>query len=274
MQVKVFSSGRAFFYFSGSGNNQVSLIDVTVSGCPTTIVSGASAGGGFANGLGNVALYSAPSGAVFVAAWGPSGSLIIADTGNNALRRLDLVNYNTTTVVGAKNAVSNANGVGTSASFSSPIAIAIDFAQANMYVVCNSAIRAVDVATLTVTTLAGRNGVNGPNTYGVGTNAIFYNVGAGLFRNDIVMDNAGSILVMGSVVSGYGGYQLTLVNASTGATSWAAGVTASTAEWADGLGTSIKFDICLPGTMTINRVTGAVYFFNSYQNSPGAISRA
>ena len=209
-----------------------------------------------------------------MAAWGPSGSLIIADTGNNALRRLDLATYNATTVAGAKGVTTDDNGVGTMASLSSPGAIAIDFAQANVYVVCNSAIRAVELATLTVTTLAGRNGVNGPNTYGVGTNAIFYNVGAGLFRNDIVMDNAGSILVMGSVVSGYGGYQLTLVNASTGATSWAAGVTASTAEWADGLGTSIKFDICLPGTMTINRVTGAVYFLNSYPNSPGAISRA
>jgi hypothetical protein len=117
--------GSRIFYFSGtntgSGNHQVSVLDVTVSGCPSTLVSGASADGGFANGLGNVALYSAPSGAVFVAAWGPSGSLIIADTGNNALRRLDLVNYNTTTVVGARGVTSNANGVGTSASFSSPI---------------------------------------------------------------------------------------------------------------------------------------------------------
>ena len=95
-----------------------------------------------------------------------------------------------------------------------------------------------------------------------------------LFSGAIAIDNAGSILVMGKVDPLYYGYQLTLVNASTGQTSYAAGVTSGSTEWADGYGSAIKFDLVQSRTMVMNGVTGTLYFFNSFQNYPGGTSRA
>ncbi|MES2695687.1 MAG: immunoglobulin domain-containing protein [Verrucomicrobiota bacterium] len=114
---------------------------------------------GYANNTGTLATFSLsnPSGV----AVDSSGNLYIADTGNNAIRKITPGGVVTTFAGSATGVAGSANGSGTAASFTNPRGISIDGA-GNLYVADtgNNLIRMITSAGL-VSTLAGSVGLSG-----------------------------------------------------------------------------------------------------------------
>jgi hypothetical protein len=145
---------------------------------------------GAANGIGTAATFTNPTGVAVDA----MGNTYIADTSNNVIRTISSGTLAVTTFAG-NGALGVVNGVGTSASFSGPWGIAIDAAGANIYTtepyVLAQLIRAIDVSTATVTTLAGGGTASG-FTNGVGTAATFR------FPVGLAVDGTGNLFVADS----------------------------------------------------------------------------
>jgi DNA-binding beta-propeller fold protein YncE len=119
------------------------------SGAVTTIL-GAIADGS-TDGAGGRARFAAPQGLAVAGsvAW-------VADTGNDTIRRVDLATSAVTTIAGAAGQANWADGTGSDARFNAPLAVALDDAGGTLFVADsgNRSIRAVDLATSAVTTLA------------------------------------------------------------------------------------------------------------------------
>jgi hypothetical protein len=141
---------------------------------------------GKADGTNSAARFSDPGG-VAVDAY---GNVYVADSGNNAIRKITLASTNwvTTTIVGG---YGKADGTNSAAKFSFPEGVAVD-GEGNLYVADanNATIRKITpVGTnWVVTTIAGVAGVNGSSD-GTGTNALFYQ------PDSIAVDNAGNVYV-------------------------------------------------------------------------------
>ncbi|WP_201698491.1 beta-propeller domain-containing protein [Paraburkholderia hiiakae] len=119
----------------------------TPAGAMSIFAGGVSAG--YADGQGASALFDAPQGMAFDA----NGNLLIADSGNNVIRKI--TPGGTVSTVAGSSAEGNADGTGMAASFSEPVDVAVD-ARGNIFVADggNSAIRKISTAGA-VTTLAG-----------------------------------------------------------------------------------------------------------------------
>ena len=104
---------------------------------------------------------------------GADGSLYVADQSNHRIRKVTSAGVVTT--LAGSGAAAFANGIGTAASFSTPMGVALDPTGALLYIAdfSNNRIRVLTLATLAVTTLAG-SGVSG-SADGVGTAATFVN---------------------------------------------------------------------------------------------------
>lgn len=135
---------------------QLSIVSIAGQNATTNPNAPGSSRAGFVDGPGASALFNSPRRMVL----GPDGALYIADTGNNAIRKVVLDDEDRATVstVAGNGQAGLVNGPGTSAEFNAPQGLAID-AQGNLYVADtgNNVIRQVDPAG-NVTTLAG-NGV-------------------------------------------------------------------------------------------------------------------
>jgi hypothetical protein len=104
------------------------------------------------NGTGTASTFNGPNGAVLV-----NGVLYVADTGNHLIRAIDIASTVTTTFAGG-NGMTRKDGVGTAAGFGQLSGITTD--GATLYVTEYNypdpdAIRAIDIASGSVTTLAG-----------------------------------------------------------------------------------------------------------------------
>jgi len=167
-----------FMYVTDQGNNKIRMIDQ--SGVVTTIAGGGASllpgqsgsASGFVDGTGTAALFRQPWG---LALDTTKGLLFVADYGNNKVRKVDLTTKAVTTVAGGgANGITwgYANGLGTSALFSLPEAIAVD-ASNNIWVsdAANAVIRKISPGGL-VTTPLGNVGILG-SLDGVGTSAYF-----------------------------------------------------------------------------------------------------
>ncbi len=136
------------FYVSDAGDNNL-IRKITPDGSVSTLAGGAE---GFVDGIGRAAAFNTPSGLVLDAA----GNLYVADTGNNAIRKIDP--HGKVTTIAGDGTAGMRDGPATQARFNGPLGLDVDQA-GNIYVAdsYNDAIRRISIDG-TVTTVAGGHG--------------------------------------------------------------------------------------------------------------------
>jgi len=159
--------GTGTLYVADTINDTVRKLIIS-TGAVTT-VAGQAGVTGSANGTGAAATFNAPSGIIV----GAGSTLYVADSGNNAIRKIDATGT-VTTLAGQAGSVGAADGTGTAARFNDPSALAADGSGATLYVLDtgNHTVRKVVTTTGVVTTLAGQAGTAG-TADGVGDAAQF-----------------------------------------------------------------------------------------------------
>ena len=192
-------------YVADTSNQTIRKIAVT--SLIVSTVAGTAGITGHADGLGASATFAYPGGVTV----NPSGTIIVADTGNHSIRTINPgVGSSVTTWAGAAGTMGSANGTGTGAAFAYPDGVALD-AAGNVYVADrnNDTIREISPSGAVIT-LAGAAGVAG-SADGAGTVARFNTPtgvavdGAG---NVYVADSGNSTIrkISGGAVSTYAGY--------------------------------------------------------------------
>lgn len=152
-------------YVADSGNGAIRKIDLSTN----TVTTVAGPHQGFGDGPAAQAAFFQNAGL----AWVPSQNLIyIADTGNGAIRKLDLSTQTVTTIAGT-NTSGFADGTLAQARFNHPFGILASPDGTKLYVADtgNNAIRLIDLAAGTVSTIAGNGGLGFQD--GVGAAARF-----------------------------------------------------------------------------------------------------
>lgn len=115
----------------------------TLAGDPRTYA-------GHQDGIGTAASFNSPRGITSDGTY-----LYVADTANNLVRRIDLATAAVTTLAGSTTQAGAADGPGASATFRWPRGVATDGTTLYVADTMNNAIRALDLATGVVSTLAG-----------------------------------------------------------------------------------------------------------------------
>lgn len=176
-QIAVDASGN--LYVTAPGDDTIRK--VTPKGVMSTF-AGTSLVTGSADGTRTAAKFNFPQGVAIDAA----GNVYVADSGNNAIRKITPAGMVTTLAGGA--ASGGADGAGPAAQFNDPLGIATD-AAGNIYVAdaASSTIRRATPAGV-VTTLAGKAGIKG-TADGVGSAARFY------YPWGVAVDVAGNVIV-------------------------------------------------------------------------------
>ena len=143
--------GGGTVYVADSFNHAIRRI--TFGGTVSTF-AGALGGSGYVNGVGINSRFNSPNSLVVDS----SGNLTVADSGNNAIRRITSASVVTTLAGSAIGLTGSADGNGTAASFFRPSGVALD-TTGNVYVTdtINSTIRRITPAG-DVTTIAGTAG--------------------------------------------------------------------------------------------------------------------
>jgi sugar lactone lactonase YvrE len=139
---------------------------------------------GSTDGAGAQATFNLPSGLAYA-----GGELYLTDTENHTIRKIDIASTNVTTIAGTPRQPGSADGTGSAAAFHEPEGLALD-GTGRFYIgdTDNDTIRAMDVGTLTTSTIAGSPGVTGSSD-GTGMSALFYK------PKDIAIDGAGNLYV-------------------------------------------------------------------------------
>lgn len=158
-------SSQGVLYIADTGNSLIRKLDLNAQ-VMSTIAGGASTGD--VDGPLAAARFNHPYG---VAASDDGNKLYIADTGNNAIRLVDLQAGTVSTIAGGGGAGS-ADGSGKAASFNMPVGVALSHDQTILYVsdYGNHTIRRMDLGSGQVTTIAGQVNRCG-HTDGFGTSA-------------------------------------------------------------------------------------------------------
>ena len=143
------SDGAGSLFVADSGSDSIRTV-VIATGSVTTLAGGG--GWGQADGTGAAARFRSPSSLASDGA----GSLLVADSVNNAIRQVVIATGVVTTLAGSRYEYGSADGTGAAARFNHPYGVASDGA-GNLFVADtdNHTIRKVAIATGTVTTLAG-----------------------------------------------------------------------------------------------------------------------
>ncbi len=169
-------------YVNDTGNHLIRKIDA--SGNVTTVAGAGVAGNVDGNGV--AAKFDFPNGFTLAS----NGTLYVADSGNNTIRKID-TSGNVTTIAGtASVAGGSTNGHGTAASFNFPTGITVD-ASGNLFVADdgNNLIRKIDPSG-NVTTFAGSGAQGSAN--GAGATASFN------APHGIVVDASGNLYIADS----------------------------------------------------------------------------
>jgi sugar lactone lactonase YvrE len=171
--IGVAADGAGHLYVADTSNDLIRKIDIatgvvsTLAGTPPPYGQSP----GWDDGIGAAARFRFPDGVVCDGA----GTLYVADSGNNLIRKIDVSTGTVTTLAGGPGYLYGdyIDGTGTAARFYTPVGIVGD-GTGNLYVtdIGNSVIRKVVIATGVVTTFAGAAGQKG-NTDGRGAAARF-----------------------------------------------------------------------------------------------------
>jgi len=148
-----------------------------------TTIAGTAGWSGRADGTGSAARFNQPSGVAVDGA----GNVLVADSGNNTIRKITPAGV-VTTLAGTAGSLGSVDGTGAAARFASPSGVAVDGA-GNVFVADNlySTIRKI-TPTGVVTTLAGTAGSYG-SADGTGAAARFYS------PTGVSVDKAGNVFV-------------------------------------------------------------------------------
>ena len=213
-------------YVADSFNYTIRRIDVATQ--TVTTLAGRVGYSGTVDGVGSAARFGGLGGVVVDAA---GTTVYVADSANNTIRRIDVATQTVTTFAGFAGQVGSADGVGSAARFDFPVGVAMDSAGTTIYVTDrhNDTIRRIDVATRTVTTLAGLAG-NPGNVDGVGSAARFSEPGG------VAVDAAGTMVY----VADSSNHTIRRINAATRSVTTVAGL-AGQAGSADGVGSAARF---------------------------------
>jgi sugar lactone lactonase YvrE len=116
-------------YVADQGNNCIRL--VTKTGQVSTLAGSCSnTTSGSVDGLGTSALFTGPSDLTFTA----EGNLIVADTGNSAIRLINMTTLAVSTIAGKAKTLGSSNGVGSAALFNYPKGVTYDPVSSSFYV--------------------------------------------------------------------------------------------------------------------------------------------
>ncbi|HEX4460359.1 MAG TPA: hypothetical protein VIA18_20420, partial [Polyangia bacterium] len=156
------------------------------------LIAGGLGGVGSADATGTSSRFFGPNGVVADGA----GNLYVADTSNYTIRKIVLASGVVTTVAGTPGSCGAVDGIGTTALFCYPAGLALD-AAGHLYVSDsrNETIRQIDLASGTVTTLAGQVKTIGSQD-GIGAAARFDNpVGLAFDDQYLYVADAGSYAI-------------------------------------------------------------------------------
>lgn len=150
--------GDSVLYVSDSENHLVRKVNLVTTA--VTTVAGSPGSYGSVDGTGMAAKFRNPNGLSLAA---DGLTLFIADAGNHKIRKINLANNLVTTLAGIGAAGSSDNAVGTLAAFNTPKGVATLPNGSVVYIsdTFNSIIRMIDVATTSVTTIAGGGSTTG-----------------------------------------------------------------------------------------------------------------
>ena len=223
--VAVDASGN--LYVGDSDNNAIRKI--TPEGAVTTLAGGST--NGFEDGIGTQAQFNEPRGIIVDA----SGNVYVADTRNNAIRKITSGGA-VTTLSGSTSGF--ADGTATTAKFNFPSGVALD-ASGNVYVAdtANNKIRKI-TPTGAVTTLAGSTSGFAD---GAGSSVQFKNPSA------VALDASGNVYV-----ADLGNNKIRKITPAGAVTT----LSGSTSGFADGTATTAKFN--LPSGVAVD-ASGNVY---------------
>ena len=226
----------------GSVNSTISIAVIN-AGTVSTLVGNAAANG-YVDGTGTSALFKSPAGI----AVDSSGNIYVADTTNHAIRKVTQAGV-VTTLAGLTTGTSGStDGTGTTASFSSPRGVAVDYS-GNVYVADTSNYRIRKITSSgVVTTLAGSS--TSGSADGTGTAARF-NAPSG-----VAVDSTGNVYVADTSNNAIRKI------ASVGTVTTLAGL-AGTSGTLDGTGTAARFNF--PYGVAVDS-SGSVYV-TDYSNS-------
>jgi hypothetical protein len=155
----------AYLYVSDTGNHTIRKITIA-TGAVTTL-AGTPGIVGHADGIGAAASFDSLTGITT-----DGTNLYVADTKNNAIRKVVIATGAVTTLAGQAGTYGSDDGVGAKARFTGPYGVVTDGTNVFVADAFNHTIRKIAVATGVVTTIAGVPGVSG-KADGLGLNATF-----------------------------------------------------------------------------------------------------
>ncbi len=178
----IVTDGAGNLYVADSSNHTIRKIVISTGAVST--VAGLAGSSGAQDGMGNGARFNNPQRLVYA-----GGKLFVSDSGNNAVRKIDLSSSMVTTVAGRPGVAGYNDGPMDSALFNGLCGIAVD-SSGNGYVtdINNQTIRILDGAAVIVATIGGTTGVAGSSD-GVGPAALFSS------PYGIAIDSSGRIFV-------------------------------------------------------------------------------